>query len=215
MQANNLTNLARWVQHDTVVTMQNAQKLYYTEAAIGDYKYSARQSDFKGWMLCDGRSLDKSTFNYLYEILGNAFGATSTTFNLPDFRGRVPGAIGQGPNLSDRTMGTSVGTETHVLTSTEMPAHTHTGTTDAGNVTLNNATGSVRAVGGGDNIDVAGAGGISGGNTVSDINANAHTHTFTTDSVGGGMAHNNMQPTIFAGNVFIFTGMLVAEEILG
>lgn len=33
-----------------------------------------------------------------------------------------------------------------------------------------------------------------------------HTHTFTTNSVGGGQAHNNMQPTGFVGNVFIYVG---------
>ena len=33
--------------------------------------------------------------------------------------------------------------------------------------------------------------------------AGEHAHTFTTGSTGGGLAHNTMQPTLFAGNVFI------------
>lgn len=42
-----------------------------------------------------------------------------------------------------------------------------------------------------------------------------HVHDFTTDATGGGQAHNIMQPTIFIGNMFIFTGMKPAPACVG
>lgn len=35
----------------------------------------------------------------------------------------------------------------------------------------------------------------------------SHAHAFTTDAVGSGAAHPNMQPTLFAGRIFVFTGV--------
>ena len=37
-----------------------------------------------------------------------------------------------------------------------------------------------------------------------------HQHTFSTNTVGSGQAHNIMQPTVFAGNAFIFSGIGMA-----
>lgn len=190
-----------------VALMSSTAALSSTAVAVGDYKYSAQPADFSGWLLCDGRALPKAGFPRLYQVLGGAFGETPTTFRLPDFRGRVPGAAGAGAGLTARALGALVGAEEHALTEAEMPAHVHAGTTDAATVALNNATSVVRATGGGDNIDVAGAGGISGGNAVSDVTAAAHAHTFTSGSTGGGAAHSLMQPTAFAGNMFVFAGL--------
>lgn len=45
------------------------------------------------------------------------------------------------------------------------------------------------------------------------VDANGeHTHTFTTQATGGGAAHNNMQPTLFLGNLFIFSGIKPLES---
>lgn len=45
------------------------------------------------WALCDGRVLQISTNQALYSLIGNTFGGSSTTFNLPDLR---PAAMGRG-----------------------------------------------------------------------------------------------------------------------
>jgi microcystin-dependent protein len=64
---------------------------------IGDYKFTSRNSDGHGWLICDGRTVNRSQYPALFDIIGTSFGAPSgSTFKIPDFRGRVSGAIGQG-----------------------------------------------------------------------------------------------------------------------
>lgn len=45
-----------------------------------------------GWLLCDGRAISRTTFAGLFAVLSTSFGVGdgSTTFNLPDLRGRFP-----------------------------------------------------------------------------------------------------------------------------
>lgn len=45
--------------------------------------------------------------------------------------------------------------------------------------------------------------------SVSVNNNGAHTHTFITNNTGGGGSHNNMQPTLFCGNVFILYNFVI------
>ena len=89
-----------------------------------------------GWLICDGSAISRSTYANLFAVIGTTYGAGngSTTFNLPDMRGRTPIGVGQGSGLTDRSLGDSDGEETHILTSSEMPAHNHTfsTTTDSG-----------------------------------------------------------------------------------
>jgi microcystin-dependent protein len=163
-------------------------------ATIGDYKYSAQSSNHNGWLLCNGQAISRTTYSTLFGLLGIAFGTgdDSTTFNLPDFRGRVAGMIGQGSGLTNRTIGSSLGEETHVLTENEMPSHAHeykfdlrqsstgwSGTSPTSNYLTNGTT---------------------SGSNQSDLDN-------LTKTTGGGLAHNNMQPTLFAGNYFIYSGV--------
>lgn len=199
-------------------------------------------------MLCDGRSLSRTKYAALYEIIGTRFGSVDeNSFNLPDLRGRVMGCIGNGQGLTGRTLGDVVGAETHVLTTNEIPNHNHTGTTSANGAhnhggASGNAGGHTHTVTDpghthtqtttNDDYNNSGTNppGFSadsaGTKTWSNINSSttgitvnsvgdhahtiasdgSHTHTFTTSSVGGGQAHNNMQPTSFAGGVFIYCG---------
>jgi microcystin-dependent protein len=183
---------------------------------VGEYKLSSKSSDFNGWLLCDGRSLDRTVYKELFEVIGTSFGSDNDqSFNLPDFRGRVFGAIGDGNDLSCRSLGDVVGAEMHTLTSDEMPTHSHSGTTG----TSGTHTHTTNAVGTSIGLAVA-----DGSNTVTNVDSSGgelnvwttpreltvnssgdHTHAFTTLSTGSNAAHNNMQPTLFGGNVFIFS----------
>lgn len=195
-----------------------------TAVAVGDFKMSARTADFDGWLICDGRAVYRNAYPALFAIVGIEFGAGngSTTFNLPDGRGRVSGAVGQGSSLSVRSIGNKVGTETHVLLTSEIPGHTHTGTTniegdhshtinDPGHThtqtTINDDFNSSGTNPPGFTADSAGTrtwNNISSSSTGITVNINGgHHHTFTTSSIGGGAAHQNMQPTLFIGNLFI------------
>jgi microcystin-dependent protein len=146
---------------------------------IGDYKQSALTTSHHGWLLCNGFLVSRITYARLFAKIGTSFGAGdgSTTFGLPDATGRVVGNIGQGTGLTNRTMGQSIGEENHTLTIAEMPAHTH------------NVGQSFFLQSGSNSTNVPGS-----GNTPS-------------SSIGGGGAHNIMQPTLFAGNTFIYAGV--------
>lgn len=75
-----------------------------------------------GWKICDGQALAKADFPSLYAVLGDTFGSTSTTFNLPDLRGRAIIGAGGGANIAFRATG---GAHEVTLSTNEMPAHTH------------------------------------------------------------------------------------------
>lgn len=92
-----------------------------------------------GWVFCDGASYDSvadPAYAGLYAVIGTTYGGSGAdAFNVPDFRGRT--AIGKdnlGGTSANRitdanadTLGGAGGTETHTLSSVEMPSHTHTG----------------------------------------------------------------------------------------
>lgn len=81
-----------------------------------------------GWLNCDGSTPLIATYPALAAILGTTYGGNgSTTFGIPDKRGRVSVGIGTGtaPDATAWTLGRVVGEETHTLVLTETPAHTH------------------------------------------------------------------------------------------
>jgi len=196
--------------------MTSAIRKYFSLSAsekftVGDTKTSMTNTDHLGWLLCDGRQLLISDYQFLFNVLGTHYGGDGVTnFNLPNPAGRVIGIKGSGAGLTTRTLGASVGEETHQLIIAEMPSHTHTitdpghthtGTTNAGGyattaVNVNNLT---------TQLDVADNGG--GGHTHS-FTTNSSTTGVTNQNTGGDVAHNNMQPTLFVGNMFVYSGKL-------
>ena len=87
------------------------------------------------FMLCDGRALDKSVHFSLYEALGNTYGETDTTFNIPDLRSRFIVGAGAGTGLSTYTLGQTVGAESVTLDASTIPTHSHgIAITDPGHV---------------------------------------------------------------------------------
>ena len=88
-----------------------------------------------GWLPCDGSLQPIANFDTLYALIGTTYGGDGVnTFGMPDLRGRVPIAQGNGQGLTPRVMGQSFGETTHTLQSTEMPSHSHAllSTTNAG-----------------------------------------------------------------------------------
>ena len=142
---------------------------------VGDYKWSSKAADYNGWLICDGRSLDRTEFNKLFEVIGTVFGSSdSNTFNLPDARGRVMAAVGTEPH---QAIGSVVGAEAIQISASNMPAHAHVGVTDAegdhshttGVSSAGAHTHSTNATGGSLGLAVS-----DGTNTVSSVDASAN-----------------------------------------
>ncbi len=73
-----------------------------------------------GYLLCDGSAVSRATYATLFGVIGTSYGVGdgTTTFNVPDLRGRV--AVGKDA-ATFPTLGGTGGAETSSL-----PSHTHT-----------------------------------------------------------------------------------------
>ena len=81
----------------------------------------------RGYALCDGQLMPINQNTALFSLLGTTYGGDGqTTFALPDLRGRTAIGQGQGPGLSSRTMGESLGVEAITLSTAQLPLHGHT-----------------------------------------------------------------------------------------
>jgi microcystin-dependent protein len=159
-------------------------------APTGSVQSYAGSSAPTGWLLCFGQNVSRTTYADLFAVVSTTYGAGdgSTTFGLPDLRGRVPAGLdNMGGSDAGRldwanTLGTSGGTQTHTLTSAEsgLPAHSHT-TKTISNLANNNGMWH-------NNADtVAGGDGSTGGGLIT-VAQNA--------AANASSAHNNMQPTL-------------------
>ena len=200
---------------------------------VGDTKFSFTDFNHMGWLKCDGSWLNKSEYGLLFNVVGGTFGETSTQFRLPDPQGRVIGMVGSHVDSNSgatfiRTKGEEDGAETHTLTIDQMPSHKHGPTDLTGN---NNGSGyttsngehnhaitdpghahslplsSAALTGVGPNDDVTQGSGYTSGNNTTGITINSNgEHNHYMGSTGGSNLHNNMQPTLFYGNMFIYCG---------
>jgi microcystin-dependent protein len=205
------------------------------QPTIGDTKFSVIRQDHMGWLNCDGRVVPTETYPLLFRVIGYSFdpSLSNDLFRLPDMRSAIPGAIGPGSNfnfssnVSTYTLGNAVGEETHTLIINEMPAHTHGSNVATGNNNGNGFTtlngqhdhgGQTSGLIGGSNI-VNGTENVNNNlpqNAVVNAGEGTHNHTISPDgnhthqifNTGGSQPHNNMQPTVFIGNMFIYSGKI-------
>ena len=110
---------------------------------IGEIMMVAFDYAPRGWAFCNGQLLSINQNGALFSLLGTTYGGDGrNTFALPDLRGRVPVCQGQGPGLSFQSIGGIGGTEASVLTTAQIPAHTHAvpASADRGTTTLAGTT---------------------------------------------------------------------------
>lgn len=132
-----------------------------------------------GWLICDGSAISRSLYSALFSAIGATYGAGdgSTTFNIPDYRDRVP--VGLDTNDSDfNVLGKTLGEKEHTLTIEETPIHRHVMT-----LGIANPSGS-----GWYSADLLGSDGQA--KQVEDWQGR------TTENAGGGQPHNIIQPSI-------------------
>lgn len=179
-----------------------------------------------GYLWCDGSAISRTTYASLFSAFGSADiytgGDGSTTFGLPDLRGRaafgkddMDNSVGTGGGAANRvtsggsgitgtTLGASGGAQTVTLDVTQIPSHNHTGSASVSGTAASDGahTHNFTAQGAQDagtspyskpDADLAGT-------ARATTSAGAHTHTVsgtaTIPSQGGDGAHNNMPPAI-------------------
>lgn len=153
-----------------------------------------------GWLLCDGKEVARTTYSALFEAVGTAYGSGDglTTFNLPDLRGRVPvgadnmgtGAAGRVPSKAAR--GEAGGEQTHTLSETEMPSHSHA-VTDPGH--FHRAEQGDYFICGPEKAGLSSASlSLSGSQYALSNETETRTTGISIQAKGAGSAHNNMQP---------------------
>lgn len=138
----------------------------------------------KGWALCNGQLLPIAQNQALFALLGTTYGGNgTTTFALPDLRGRTPVSLGNGV-----VQGEMSGVENVTLLSTQLPMHTHTATGASDPQNTRNYDGAVFTAA----IDI-----LSGqpSNVYGPANAMVPLGPSMT-ATGGSQPHNNMQPSL-------------------
>jgi microcystin-dependent protein len=139
-----------------------------------------------GFLICDGTAVSRTTWADLFAVVGVTFGVGdgSTTFNLPDLRGRSPVGVGTGDagGATAWALAEKGGAETHGLTTAELATHSHSHNHDLW-----------------DYENGVGALGLDDG---ADVNRGAQSRTIedtmSTDATtaGSGSAHNTMHPVL-------------------
>ena len=196
------------------------------EGTIGEIRMFAGNFAPRYWAYCDGRLISISSNTAFFSILGTTYGGNgSTTFAVPDLRGRVAVGTGTGNGLSTVQLGQMSGTETVTLLSTQIPAHTHTaiaGTGGSGTATLNAVTANGNTQSPSGNYLAASrtasvasyiASGTTaamnaGSITLSNITAGAPTIGIT----GGSQPHSNMQPYLGMNYVICMMGIFPSRD---
>jgi microcystin-dependent protein len=169
-----------------------------------------------GYLLCYGQAVSRTTYAALFDVIGTAFGTGdgATTFNLPDYRGRVSAGLdnmggtaanrltGLSGGVDGATLGNVGGAQSHTLVTAQMPPHNHTFTGNplpdhthgvtihAGGLLINNQPGTS-----------FGGGGVGGVTNIGIQSASAGTPTGAISNTGSGQAHNNVQPTIMMNKI--------------
>lgn len=117
---------------------------------IGDIKASVKDANHDNWFLCNGQAINRVTYSDLFALVGTKFGAGdgTTTFNLPDYRGKFLRGLG-GNSASDiyTTQAEGLPDHNHSYTAQSRHGRSGTGPTGAwwsdGDVTYGNPTGIV------------------------------------------------------------------------
>lgn len=179
-----------------------------------------------------GQTLSRTTYPNLWTFAQAEIAASntlynngdgSTTFGIPDLRGRVPAGWDKmggtaasrltlaAPGVNGAVLGTAGGEQAHVQTTSEMPAHAHFmvindhGHTHGSDAAQN--TGGVVGVTGGGSFFVLGINGATINSATSNIGIGSASGVDDnkTTTIGGGGAHNNVQPTLVC-NYILFAG---------
>lgn len=115
--------------------------------AVGSMMLWTTDTPPTGWLLCYGQAVSRTTYSALFTVISTTYGTGdgSTTFNLPDTRGRFPAGQDDMGGSSANRITDSQADNLGQAAGTADGAHTHSMTTDpdngAGGANINYSTG--------------------------------------------------------------------------
>lgn len=171
------------------------------DAFVGEIRLMGFGNAPRGWVQCAGQLLAINTNQALFSLLGTMYGGNgTTTFAVPDLRGRVMMGFGQGPGLSNYTQGQAGGSANVTLIQANIPMHNHS------------ATGTLKATAGASGADPNASYPAQGDATqYSTGTANAtmggSVLSGNSDVAGGSQAHENRQPLMALNYCIATTGI--------
>jgi microcystin-dependent protein len=167
---------------------------------IGEITMWATSTAPTGWLIADGSAISRSTYSALFGVLSTTYGVGdgSTTFNLPNLKGRVP--VGRDASQTEfDTLGETGGSKTSALVVANLPAHTHTVDSNTLDVLYNAGSYTTGYITGRDADNNGVIDGTSNTFGIAVGTATDHTHTIATSGGNGtatGDTFSNLSPYI-------------------
>lgn len=180
---------------------------------VGTIMDFAGSSTPGGFLLCYGQAINRVTYSALFAVIGTTYGVGdgSTTFNVPDVRGRIGagkddmGGVAAGRltasafGVDGLTLGASGGEQNHVLVIAELASHAHgngslvTSTAGSHSHTINAV---INGTSTSSNVVLEGTNIVANPVTTNAAGDHSHSITGTMGTIGSDSGHNNVQPTI-------------------
>ncbi len=176
------------------------------ENYLGEIRAFAGNYAPEGWLMCDGSILNIGSYESLFTLIGTIYGGNgSTTFGIPDLRGRLIVNRGTLPGGSSYNIGVQYGVETVSLTEPNLPSHTHTFSVSTQNATTDNPNGNLLAapidVGKSNEVEIYLPSGLAN-TTANDLNNNT-----ITNSEEFGQSHENRMPFLCVSYIIAYQGL--------
>jgi microcystin-dependent protein len=169
------------------------------EPFMGEIRLFSMNYNPQGWAMCNGQFLPINQNQALFSLLGTTFGGNGqTTFQLPDFRARVPMHTGGGHDVGEKA-----GENAHTLSISELPTHTHFLTASSSQGNSQNprfgGTGHLLAL-------------DPGNSYTSSQNGLAAFATGSVSNVGGSQPHLNQQPFLVVSFCIALQGIFPTQN---
>ena len=161
---------------------------------LGELKLVGFDFAMRGWAPCNGQLIPIAQNQALFALLGTMYGGNgTTTFALPDLRGRVPRHVGG----THTQQGESAGSESVTLSTAQLPGHAHTARASSGSASVASPAGAVWAA------QTTPAYGTDAGSAM---------NSGSTSSVGSSQPHENRQPYLVLNWVIALQGIFPSRS---
>ena len=154
----------------------------------------------KNYVSCNGQIMAINSNQALFSLLGTTYGGNGVqTFALPNLQGRAAMSSGQGPGLSNYTLGQVGGEESVTLLQTQMPQHNHQCKANSGGATTKNPSGGVLC-------------GIGMYNTSPPDPASGSMSAAEISNAGSSQAHENRSPFLVINWIIALQGIFPSRS---